>query len=190
MRTRAQAKRAEQQQQKDDAATAASGAHITNPDDIPARAPANPADRPAKAAQSHTDQQQFPPDYTVLNAPFTAEELKSEQQADEELQQFWDLAKDPIPTEYVCKAGILYWIQKDPHPLDNPHKIVVPKTLRDKVLHLAHSCSGHFGAKKTLLHIRNHFTWPWQDPQKAQKCFSPLHTRPDASAGSRNCTSR
>jgi len=208
VRTRAQSMREQQGQQRDDAATAATGAPITNPDTIPALVPTNSEDRPDEAGQMPTltttappqdttnledptvtlvdsstviqtkaptrtgqpQQPQHQPDYTIVNAPFTSEDLKREQQADPDPKKLWDLAKDPLPTEYISKNGILYWINQAPQSLDNPHKIVVPRSLKAKVLHLAHACSGHFGAKKTKAHIQGHFTWPGLSKDVTDHC--------------------
>jgi hypothetical protein len=224
VRTRAQAQREQLQQQKNDAATAASNAPITHPDTIPALDSANSADRPDKAEQTtpntqpqarlclensstppvdtcptapseahhntgssseahqrvrhssstHSSSSQpegtdatveefHQPDYTITTAPFTSEDLKREQKADTALQKCWDLAKEPLPTEYIIKDDILYWIDPKPLQLDNPHKIVVPQSLQSKVLQVGHSCSGHFGTRKTKAHIQAHFHWPSQD---------------------------
>lgn len=40
------------------------------------------------------------------------------------------------------------------------NKIVVPKSLREKLLFLAHDVSGHLGLKKTLDRLQRNCWWP------------------------------
>ena len=58
----------------------------------------------------------------------------------------------------------------DPKDQENPHKIVVPTSLRAKVLQIGHACAGHFGSKKTRAHIQSHFYWPGIGRDVAEHC--------------------
>ena len=121
------------------------------------------ADRPGSVADETISQQtnsQIQPDYTIITSPFSSADLIREQKADTSLKPLWDAAADPLQTEFVQKDSILYAVNLEQKPNENPYKIVVPTPLRPKVLNIGHACSGHFGSKKTKAHIEAHFYWP------------------------------
>jgi len=60
----------------------------------------------------------------------------------------------------IVRNNILYGVNLEPKPTENPLKIVVPAKLRGKVLDVSHACSRYFGAAKTKRHIQGHFYWP------------------------------
>jgi len=109
-------------------------------------------------------------DKVFLKTPFSVEGLIKSQQQDQSLKEAWDKAKEPLPTEYKCKKGILYRAQQQPHPLENPYKIVVPEDLKQHVLELGHQKAGHFGVKKTLQLIQEHFHWNRMGADVATHC--------------------
>jgi len=117
-----------------------------------------PADRPGSVEEDSVEEDnpinQPQPDYTVTTAPFTTADLIAEQKKDPALQPMFDAAVGPLPTEFVIKNDILYAVNLEPKQQEEPYKIVVPKTLQEKVLNIGHACSGHFGDKKTKKHIQ------------------------------------
>ena len=119
---------------------------------------------PTKSAEKQTTAQEesnslSQPDYTIITSPFTSADLIREQKADTSLKSFWDAAADPLQTDFIQKGSILYAVNLNHKPNENPYKIVVPTPLRPKVLDIGHACSGHFGSKKTKTHIEAHFYW-------------------------------
>ena len=121
-----------------------------------------PADRPG----------QIPKPKIVVTAPFTRAQLIKEQQRDPSLKQLFQAAEDPCQTQFTVKNGILYAINLEPGPLEQPSKIVVPTKLRQHILGAGHACSGHFGAKKTRSNIQQHFYWQGIGKDVAAHCKS------------------
>lgn len=97
------------------------------------------------------------PVYTIITSPFSSTDLIREQKADTSLKPLWDAAADPLQTDFVQKDSILYAVNLEHKPNENPYKVVVPTPLRPKVLNKGHTCSGHSGSKKTKAHIEAHF---------------------------------
>ena len=98
------------------------------------------------------------PDFTVH---FSTADLIAEQRKDPQLKPMWDAAANPLQTDFVTKNNILYAIHIEPKMKEDPHKIVVPTSLRNRVFIVGHAYSGHFGAKKTHNHIQQHFFLAW-----------------------------
>lgn len=92
----------------------------------------------------------------MVTAPFTRAQLIQEQQRDPNLKPLFQAAEETCPTQFIVKNGIIYAINLEPGPLEQPSKIVVPTKLRQHVLEARHACSGHFGAKKTRANIQQH----------------------------------
>jgi transposase InsO family protein len=89
---------------------------------------------------------------------------------DPTLKLCWDQAADPLTTTFIVKDKILYAIDPDPKQLENPYKVVVPQSLRSKVLDVGHACSGHFGSRKTRAHVQSHFYWPGMGKDISTHC--------------------
>ena len=68
-------------------------------------------------------------DQVVVRSPFSTESLIKSQQQDQSLREAWDKAREPVPTEFKCKNGILYKVQMEPHPLENPYKRLSCQTI-------------------------------------------------------------
>ena len=115
---------------------------------------------------------QRPKPKIVVTAPFTRAQLIQEQQSDPGLKQLFRAAEDPCQTNFTVKNGILYAINLEPGPLEQPSKIVVPAKLRQHILEAGHACSGHFGAKKTRSNIQQHFYWQGIGKDVATYCKS------------------
>ena len=132
-----------------------------------------PADRPGAVEETTTPEGrhcQTQPDYTIITSPFSSADLIREQKADASLKPLWAAVADPLQTDYIHKNSILYAVNLDHKSNENPHKIVVPTSLRQQVLNIGHACSGHFGSKKTKAHIEAHFYWPGIGKDIQQHC--------------------
>ena len=113
------------------------------------------------------DQTTIESDYT---APFSNADLRKLQDTDSSLAKMWEAAKDPLQTIFTVKQDILYQVNMDPKKNGSHYRIVVPVSLRPKVLQVGHACSGHFGAKKTKAQIESHFYWPGLAKDIADHC--------------------
>ena len=109
-------------------------------------------------------------DYTIITAPFSNADLRKLQDTDSSLAKMWEAAKDPLQTTFTVKQDILYQVDMDPKNNGSHYRIVVPVSLRPKVLQVGHACSGHFGAKKTKAQIESHFYWPGLAKDVADHC--------------------
>jgi len=91
------------------------------------------------------------------------EELIRLQQTDPDIASLFELVDQP-EYGYVISAGVLVrlWRDKCSPQEDAIKQIVVPTTLRAKLLHLAHEipAAGHFGVSKTKDRLLRHFYWP------------------------------
>lgn len=56
-------------------------------------------------------------------------------------------------------------------------QVLVPQNFRSQVLRVAHDKGGHFGMRKTYLHVLKHFFWPqvkrmWKHISRHAMCVS------------------
>ena len=94
----------------------------------------------------------------------TKDELEKLQQEDTTLEKYVNLKdvvrKEDYEIKYEKRRGILYRIRSRVDGLDECSKqIMVPKTLREKVMEVAHDSffGGHLGIKKTKDRIQTNF---------------------------------
>ena len=89
-----------------------------------------------------------------------SEKLGQEQRADPTLSELCQLALDR-EMGYAFEDDVLVRFVKDEFE-EYVRRIAVPRGRREQVLRLAHSdqVSGHFGSKKTLAKVKQHFFWP------------------------------
>ena len=82
------------------------------------------------------------------------------QQSDSSLTSLFELAEKG-DERYLVKSGVLLtvWRDKIDPPESSIHQIVVPATLRPKLLQIAHeiSAAGHLGVPKTQSRLLPHF---------------------------------
>jgi len=93
------------------------------------------------------------------------EQLIEQQKTDQTLKKYWELAENPVENgkaQFFIKNGILYRKYIDKHDGEGIIQIVVPESLREKVVSLAHDTllSGHRGSTKTLNRVLQEFYWP------------------------------
>jgi len=85
------------------------------------------------------------------------------QQCDLSLSSLFELAEKG-DDHYFLKSGVLLrsWRDKLAPPESSFHQIVVPASLRPKLLQIAHeiSAAGHLGVAKTKSRLKRHFFWP------------------------------
>jgi len=90
-------------------------------------------------------------------------ELIRLQQSDLGLSSLFELAEKG-DDHYFLKSGVLVrsWSDKMAPPESSFHQIVVPASLRPKLLQIAHAipAAGHLGVAKTQSHLLRHFFWP------------------------------
>jgi len=90
-------------------------------------------------------------------------ELIRLQQSDLGLLSLFELA-DKGDDHYFLKSGVLLrsWRDKMAPPESSFHQIVVPASLRPKLLQIAHEIPGacHLGVAKTQSRLLRHFFWP------------------------------
>lgn len=167
VKTRAQKKREQQLQQADQEATQASGAVIhTLPsgetrtgsanaqvDQPPPSLPPE-VEMPSKEEGSDDDER-----VTITPDPFTRADLIKGQQEDVSLKPLFQEARQGSQ-QLAIKDDVLYAVDLNAKPDDNPWKLVVPTNLRKKILDLGHNRIGHVGHKKTRRMILDHFYWP------------------------------
>jgi len=84
-------------------------------------------------------------------------------QSDTSLSSLFELA-DKADDHYFIKSGVLLrsWRDKLAPPESSFHQIVVPASLRPKLLQIAHEipAAGHLGVAKTQSRLLRHFFWP------------------------------
>ncbi|XP_041849949.1 uncharacterized protein LOC121645524 [Melanotaenia boesemani] len=95
------------------------------------------------------------------------EELVREQRADPSLTVAFGLAVPgaaiaSVASGYFVHDGLLFrkWTFGGDRAREVVFQLVVPSIFRTVVLGVAHDDSGHFGVRKTYLHLRRHFFWP------------------------------
>jgi len=90
-------------------------------------------------------------------------ELIRLQQSDTSLSSLFELAEKG-DDQYFLKSGVLLrsWRDKLAPPESSFHQIVVPASLRPKLLQIAHEipAAGHLGVAKTQSRLLRHFFWP------------------------------
>ncbi len=96
------------------------------------------------------------------------------QKEDESLSQVWEWARSGLKKCFIVE-GVLMCLTSTLGRISNA--LVVPKSLRKRVLVLAHEGSGYFGIGTTRSLINTHFTWPGLNDdvkahvQSCQKCL-------------------
>src|SRR6218665_2978246 len=119
------------------------------------------------------------------NENITLEALKKEQAEDSSLKKYWEFsAQKEVPVtnnvdrvvRFVVERGLLY--RKFQSPTynfgDEMKQLIVPSSLRTKVMELAHSSilGGHLGIHKTQERILSQFFWPGCYSDIARYCRS------------------
>ncbi|XP_041470756.1 uncharacterized protein LOC121420251 [Lytechinus variegatus] len=114
----------------------------------------------------------------------TPEKLKDAQQTDESLRRARELADSQqektnnrnATSSYYYRDGILFRKFHSPNVEHDSvfHQVVVPKSLRTRVMRLAHETlfGGHQGAKKTTDKILTNFFWPGITSDVTRYCQS------------------
>ena len=109
----------------------------------------------------------------------TKNELAQLQQEDTTLKKYADLEdavrKGDYEIKYEKRIGVLYRIRNRTDGLGECSKqIMVPKTLRRKVVEVAHDSifGGHLGIKKTKDRIQTNFYWPGMQGNITSFCRS------------------
>jgi len=91
-------------------------------------------------------------------------ELICLQQSDPGLSSLFELAEKGDNHYFIIKSGVLLriWRDKLAPPESSIHQIVVPASLRPKLLQIAHEipAAGHLGVAKTQSRLLRHFFWP------------------------------
>ena len=92
---------------------------------------------------------------TVPGLDVGPEQLVEQQKTDQTLKKCWELAENPVEngkTQFFVKNEILYRKYVGNHDEEGLVQLVVPESLREKVVSLAHDTplSGHRGSTKTL----------------------------------------
>ena len=109
----------------------------------------------------------------------TKDELAKLQQEDTTLEKYVNLKdavkKGDYKIKYKKRRGILYRIRSRVDGLaERSKQIMVPKTLRRKVMEVAHDSifGGHLGIKKTKDRIQTYFYWPGMQGNVTSFCRS------------------
>jgi len=92
-------------------------------------------------------------------------QLIEQQKTDQTLKKYWELAENPVENgkaQFFVKNEILYRKYIGKHDGDGIIQLVVPESLREKVVSLTHDTllSGHRGSTKTLNRVLQEFYWP------------------------------
>ena len=102
----------------------------------------------------------------VPGTEVTAEEQIELQKADETIEKYWDLSKQPSnimkKVSFTEKRGILYRSYSDKRGDETRLQLVVSEKLRQRVLSMAHDTllGGHKGVAKTQDRVTCEFYWP------------------------------
>ena len=165
VQTRAQSKKQREQKEADEAATTTSGVVLTpiqSEDDVPDDcddAVATTLAQPTGCEEAQSDD-----DTTVV----TRAQLSEMQFDDPALRQMF-LEADGEDSLFQVQNGLLYrkrYLESE----EDDYQIVVPTTLRCKVMQAGHNQSGHFGINKTKILIQKHFYWPRMGQEINQHC--------------------
>ena len=106
------------------------------------------------------------------------EELIELQKADETIEKYWDLSKQPSDinkkVSFIEKKGILYRSYSDKRGDEIRLQLVVPEKLRQRILSTAHDTllGGHRGVAKTLDRVTSEFYWPGMHDDIRRYCWS------------------
>ncbi|XP_041452935.1 uncharacterized protein LOC121406002 isoform X3 [Lytechinus variegatus] len=130
----------------------------------------------AQAVQTRTQKARTDQPAQPLRVPppitdvVTAKSLLKEQQSDSSLSRCFQLAQDSDPkvskdgsvSRFLVEKGILYRENKDPKTDVTDLQVVLPTSLRQQVMKIAHESllGGHQGIKKTSDRILRNFYWP------------------------------
>ena len=80
---------------------------------------------------------------------------------DMELKAF----EDELPNLFLRKDGVLCHYDSDRNT-----RIVIPRCLIPRVLHMMHNDMGHFGFKKTFQRIKDKYFWPQMSSEIEDWC--------------------
>ena len=97
-------------------------------------------------------------------------DLVREVKADPSLAQ-WRSLGDKCEQGFSWQRELLYKATTT-HTLELIHLMVLPVSVRKKVLNLAHERSGHLGARKVKALIKQRFAWPGMGQQVIEHCRS------------------
>jgi len=101
-----------------------------------------------------------------LDTNNTGSTFSFKQQNDPSLKKYWDYAKEdvqkPGKAKFFERDGFLYRLFVSEVEPDGIDQLVIPTSLRSKVLKLGHESllSGHLGMTKTIHRVTQHFYWP------------------------------
>lgn len=166
VQTRAQSKRLREQEEADEAATTTSGVVLTpigSEDDVSVVTASTCGDAVA-ATPAQPTVVGSNDDTTVL----TRARLSELQFNDPALKEMF-LEADGDDSLFQIKNGLLYR-KRCRESEEDDYQIVVPTTLRCKVMQAGHNQSGHFGTNKTKALIHKHFYWPRMGQEITQHC--------------------
>ena len=114
----------------------------------------------------------------VPGTEVTTEELIELQRADETIEKYRDLSKQPSninkKVSFIEKKGILYRSYSDKRGDETRLQLVVPEKLRQRVLSMAHDTllGGHRGVAKTQDRVTSEFYWPKIHDDIRRYCWS------------------
>jgi len=135
---------------------------VSYPEDCSAEAESYSVDKSAEADLASL----FESSVAMDTIPFELvdrSELIRLQQFDTNLSSLFELAEKG-DDHYFLKSGVLLrsWRDKLALPESSFHQIVVPASLRPKLLQIAHKipAAGHLGVAKTQSRLLRHFFWP------------------------------
>ena len=129
-------------------------------------------------SQSHKEKTLRPLKVTQsIDSQLDVGELSQLQRDDDTLKAWFEKAKSQVTepnqeTKFEVKHELLWRIREDQGR--QVKQLVVPQTLREKVLRLGHDSilSGHQGVKKTLDRITSEFFWPGVNADIKRYCQS------------------
>ncbi len=169
VQTRAQSKKQSEHEEADEAATTASGVILTpiqREDDVPDVTASDCDDAVATTLAQPTgcEEAQSNDDTTGV----TRTQLIEMQLNDPALRPMF-LEADGEDSLFHVKNGLLYrkrYLEAE----EDDYQIVVPTTLRCKIMQAGHDQSGHFEINKTKVLIQKHFYWPRMGQEINQYC--------------------
>jgi len=102
---------------------------------------------------------------TIHGLEIWPEQLIEQQKTDQTLKKYWELAENPMDNgkeQFFIKNEILYRKYIGKQDGEDIIQLVVPESLREKVVSLAHDTllSEHRGSTKTLKRVLQEFYWP------------------------------
>jgi len=120
----------------------------------------------------------------------TTEELIELQKADETIEKYWDLSKQPSninkKVSFIEKKENLYRSYGDKRGDEIRLQLVVPERLRKRVLSMAHDTllGGYRGVAKTQYRVTSEFYWPRIHDDIRRYCWSCDVCQKNVSKGS------